>query len=218
MSRGLKLLAAAVKPAPQVSVWSWATVTDDSPLRVQLDGEAAALDVTPDTLVAGLLVGDRVWAQLVTNADAARQYRRLVVLGKAAGWARQGTTLRLTANQAVGSGGSATVISWSSADYGSPEMWSGGGTVTIPSDGLWTFGFQTEWSAAIGPGRAFLSIEDGSGTIYRLPYAGTSETRVAMSWTMPVTAGTTFTCKVFQSSGGSLNVAAARLHCYRTGA
>ena len=81
--RGLKLLASAVTRTPDSSIWSWATVTDDSPLRVQLDGEAAPLDITPDTLVSGLAVNDRVWVQLVSNADPARRHRRLVVIGKA---------------------------------------------------------------------------------------------------------------------------------------
>lgn len=81
--RGLKLLASLAYETPDISIWSWATVTDDSPLRVQLDGESAALDVTPDTLVASLAVDDRVWVQLVTNANPARRHRRLVVIGKA---------------------------------------------------------------------------------------------------------------------------------------
>jgi Microcystin-dependent protein len=81
--RGLNLLASLVRETPDISLWSWATVTDDSPLRVQLDGELAALDVTPDTLVAPLAVDDRVWVQLVTNANPTRRYRRLVVLGRA---------------------------------------------------------------------------------------------------------------------------------------
>lgn len=83
--KGLKLLASLVREAPDISIWSWATVTDDSPLRVQLDGEDTPLDVTPDTLIGGLAVNDRVWVQLVTNANPTRQYRRLVVMGRAAG-------------------------------------------------------------------------------------------------------------------------------------
>jgi hypothetical protein len=83
--RGLKLLASLVRATPDVSLWSWATVTDDSPLRVQLDGEDAALDVTPDTLVSPLSVDDRVWVQLVTNDNPTRRFRRLVVHGRGGG-------------------------------------------------------------------------------------------------------------------------------------
>ena len=85
--KGLSLLAGAVSRTPDISIWSWATVTDDSPLRVQLDGESSPLDVTPDTLISGLNVDDRVWVQLVTNANPARRHRRAVVVGKAAGLA-----------------------------------------------------------------------------------------------------------------------------------
>jgi hypothetical protein len=90
--RGLKLLASVVGATPDISTWSWATVTDDSPLRVQLDGESAPLDVTPDTLVSGLAVDDRVWVQLVTSANPARRYRRLVVFGRSGGQAMGGWT------------------------------------------------------------------------------------------------------------------------------
>lgn len=80
---GLKLLAGAVKPAPETSTWAWAAVTGTGPLRIKLDGESTALAVTPDTLVAGLSIGNRVWVQLVTNPNPARRARRVVVIGKA---------------------------------------------------------------------------------------------------------------------------------------
>lgn len=84
--RGLKLLASLVfDTQPDISVWSWATVTATSPLRVKLDGESTALAITPDKLVASLSINDRVWVQLVTNANPARRYRRLVIIGKAGG-------------------------------------------------------------------------------------------------------------------------------------
>ena len=55
---------------------TWATVTAATPLRVRLDGRTAPLDITPDTLAAGLTVGDRVLVLI--------QGRSLVILGKAA--------------------------------------------------------------------------------------------------------------------------------------
>lgn len=81
--KGLKLLASMLTDTPDVSMWSWATVTQASPLRVKLDGEDDPLDITPDSLVGGLAVGQRVWVQLVTNPNPAHTYRRLVVLGAA---------------------------------------------------------------------------------------------------------------------------------------
>ncbi len=55
----------------------WATVTDDSPLRIKVDGDTAALGFAPDTLVADLEIDDRVWVQVYK--------RRLVIIGKSGG-------------------------------------------------------------------------------------------------------------------------------------
>jgi len=57
-----------------VTRFSWATVTQASPLRVRLDGETDPLPMTPSTLVPGLTVGDRVWCQLEGG--------QVVVIGK----------------------------------------------------------------------------------------------------------------------------------------
>lgn len=43
----------------------FATVTQASPLRIRLDGETSALDITPEATVTGLVVDDRVVAQTV---------------------------------------------------------------------------------------------------------------------------------------------------------
>lgn len=216
--RGLKLLASVLTRRPELSLWSWASVTDDSPLRIQLDGEDTPLPVTPGSLVAGLLVGDRVWVQLVTNPSPLRAYRQIVIHGKSGGYARRGITLRRTTDQAINNTTS-SAISWSTADFETPNMWDVGTptVVTIPDAGLWTFNLSAEWETAVGSGRAFLSIEDGSGTVYRLPYAGGSEQFVAMSWTMPVAAGTTFTFKLFHTNGSTIDIDVARLHVYRIG-
>ena len=58
----LDLLLPPVAPPP--ASWRWATVTAVAPLRVRLDGDAAALAVTPDALVAAP-VDARVWCQIV---------------------------------------------------------------------------------------------------------------------------------------------------------
>jgi hypothetical protein len=42
------------------SRWEWATVTQVSPLRIRLDGQASALPITPEDDVGGLAVDDRV--------------------------------------------------------------------------------------------------------------------------------------------------------------
>jgi hypothetical protein len=67
-------LKAAVE---QVASWRWATVNSISPLRVTPDGDTSPLAEAPDTLVGGLVAGDRV--RLVTVA------RRALILGRAGG-------------------------------------------------------------------------------------------------------------------------------------
>jgi len=44
--------------------WTWATVTQASPLRVKVDGDTSALDATTDDLVGSLAVSDRVRVHL----------------------------------------------------------------------------------------------------------------------------------------------------------
>lgn len=58
-------------------IYSWATVTAVNPLRVRRDLDTEVLDVDVDTLVGGLVVGDRVYVQLTGNKP--------VILGRAGG-------------------------------------------------------------------------------------------------------------------------------------
>ena len=44
--------------------WTWATVTQVSPLRIKVDGDTSALDATTDSLVGSLAVDDRVRVHL----------------------------------------------------------------------------------------------------------------------------------------------------------
>lgn len=47
------------------SSWTWATVTAISPLRVKLDGDSAAIAVTPASTGGQIFtVGQRVWCQI----------------------------------------------------------------------------------------------------------------------------------------------------------
>lgn len=65
-----------VPPVPE-STFRWATVTDDAPLTIRLDGETDSLPLVPDNLAGSLAVADRVWVQLFG--------RRVLILGKAGG-------------------------------------------------------------------------------------------------------------------------------------
>lgn len=56
--------AASASSRVMDSWWGWATVTQVSPLRIRLDTELTALDVTPENLAGALAVDDRVWVQV----------------------------------------------------------------------------------------------------------------------------------------------------------
>ena len=73
--------------------WTWAVVTQTSPLLVRLDGEATALPVDPDTLTGPLSVGARVWVQLVG--------RQLVVHGASGGGTLEARLAALEDSQAA---------------------------------------------------------------------------------------------------------------------
>lgn len=62
---------------PEPDRWSWATVHTANPLRIRLDGEAAALNIDPENLVGALFPGERVWVQITG--------RRVLVIGRAGG-------------------------------------------------------------------------------------------------------------------------------------
>lgn len=48
----------------RVPDWGWMTVTGVNPLRIKYDHETDPLDLTPDTMVPGLRVGDRVYVKI----------------------------------------------------------------------------------------------------------------------------------------------------------
>lgn len=86
----------------------WATVTQASPLRVQMDGDAEPLTITPQTVVRGLSVGARV--------VCVEQHRRVLVVagnGVARFMAQAASTGRVylgTTDTATGSGGTYIAI------------------------------------------------------------------------------------------------------------
>lgn len=62
--KNLDLLIPTTPPTANGDWWTWATVTDDSPLRIRLDGDADPLDITPECLYDNPTVGQRVWVQM----------------------------------------------------------------------------------------------------------------------------------------------------------
>lgn len=82
-ARNLPMLTPKPIVTPEVS--RWATVTQVNPLRIKIDNETTALPFTPDTLVQGLVVNDRVWVAFPTNDNPTFRGRRVIVLGMSDG-------------------------------------------------------------------------------------------------------------------------------------
>lgn len=75
MSGSPFLDAAVPAPAPPEARWVWATVTQSTPLRIRVDGDPAALAITPADLGGAVVrpVGQRVYCQMLN--------RQLIVFG-----------------------------------------------------------------------------------------------------------------------------------------
>lgn len=161
------------------STFTWATVTQVAPLRIRLDGDAAALLLTPDTLVdpAALAVSSRVRVEL---AD-----RRVIVHGLAGAMAattsRRGlvelatnaeTAALADATRAVTPAGLAATVARITSLEDRPQgrvpasvTVAGGGSASAAADGTVTF---TNVSSV-----SLIDIFDGLGSdLYELVVAG----------------------------------------------
>ena len=70
--------------------WTWATVTQASPLRIKVDGDTTALDATTDNLVGSLAVDDRVRVHLHSDG--------IIVTGIQGGGNRSNPNLLINSN------------------------------------------------------------------------------------------------------------------------
>jgi len=84
------------------------------------------------------------------------------------------------------------------------------GGLQFESAGDYQIDVVQKWSASVGTGRAFISIEDIAGTSSNIAYGrnpfGTGEDTTSLSINLTVTAGQIVYPKVHQTSGGALNV------------
>lgn len=92
-----------VSGASLTNRYQWATVSQVNPLRIRLDGETAAIPVTPDSIVSprDLSVNDRVWVQIFG--------RRLLVQGRSDG-PRGSRTMRCTSSTTTTITGATTIL------------------------------------------------------------------------------------------------------------
>lgn len=153
----LNVLLPAPPARPALSAL-WGFVTGVDPLRVRLDGDAAALPVTPVALVAGLQVGDRVWCML--------SGRQLIVLGRAGAAAPVVPSGWVTAGFTIGAGWSASVAQYrlSGALVEVRLMLSPSTTKTFGSDGNIADETAATLPAAIWPATTFgVAGEHGYG-------------------------------------------------------
>lgn len=211
---GADVLASAIKEllaqAKQLGLtWTLrpATVTQVDPLQVVLDSDNTPVGAT---LLAGAAIAqDRVFCILIPPGG-------IYVVGRTQ---RMGCTLRRNAPQTLPDT-AYTDVSWDSKDEDTDDLWTSGGTVTIPTDGdgLWaiTFGIAT---ADLTTGRAFIAVLpssgnwSGGGVPLRNPYS-TAEDKCAMTVIIPMTAGMTFTCGAFGDFAAATTMTAS-LDAYR---
>jgi hypothetical protein len=138
----------------------WATVTDDSPLTIRLDGDTGPMLGIPGTLVAPLAVGNRVLVVLITNDNPQRKYRRAIIVGVAGGVPNLET--RLAAAEAKIAAMEAAWTSWTSTIT----------NITLGTGGLVTsrqrlIGKTLDWrfKVKLGTGGSF-----GTDPTFTLPY------------------------------------------------
>jgi len=85
-----------------------------------------------------------------------------------------------------------------------------GGGLQFTDAGNYNVTIPQKWSGSVGSGRAFISIEDVVGTSSNIAYGrtpfGNGEDTTSLSINLTVTAGQIIYPKVYQSSGGTLDV------------
>lgn len=140
----------------------------------------------------------------------------LAIEATVAGGARMGCTLRRVASQTLPDATN-TTVSWDTEDEDTHNLWSSGTTVTIPASGLWAITFGIVASAATARSVLFISPSAGSwsgGSAALRNSFGAGEDTCAVSGTIPLSAGDTFTCVANVDMAGA-SVFFARLSAYR---
>jgi len=165
LAPGMSLPAPTNPPVEGKDInFRWGTVTDDSPLRVRLDGEDTELPMTPESLieVRTPAIGTRVWVQIFGQ--------RVIILGASGGLlavptARAADCLYAGAGDALTIAVPFRVPVSVAASTGAGMTVSSGGRLAIPVTGLWEMSACARVFGAVG--RIVLDLRAnaaGSGT------------------------------------------------------
>jgi len=184
--------------------WTWATVTQATPLRIKVDGDTTPLDATTGDLVGSLAVDDRVRVHLHSDG--------IIVTGIQGGGNRSNPNLLINSNFMVNQEGAVSGASVSQWQY-FLDQWQHGSFSTSPAT-TWadSGGVRTLTIGGVGNARAIRQPVEAanapSGT-YTLSWEGTASGRVynagaGPSWSAsPVTVTLNGTADVYVEFVGS---------------
>lgn len=146
----------------------------------------------------------------LTQADACGVVERY----NGSNWDHFGRAEWTTLSNGISSGalnanlGAFTAVTGKTTDSAFVTIVAGGG-IQARDAGNYIITIVQKWSTSVGTNRAFISVEDSSGTTTNLPFArtnwGNSEDTTSVSFELSMTAGQTVYPKVFQAVG-TLNV------------
>jgi len=152
--------------------WTWATVTQATPLRIKVDGDTTQLDATTDNLVGSLAVDDRVRVHLHSDG--------IIVTGVQGGGNRSNPNLLINSNFMVNQEGTASGSTfqfeehvfdgWKIINYrGDVISWADvGGVRTLTIEGEETSGshfVQIVEKSSLPAGRYTVSSDIANGVI-----------------------------------------------------
>jgi len=176
--------------------WTWATVTQASPLRIKVDGDAAELNATTDDLVGSLAVDDRVRVHL--HADGIIVVGRMEGLGPIAQFGTYSIAPTVDPFLSVINGGSqSTLHVTSSAGFSGPYLigigndaeGQAGLLISNKAQGVgfflsqeatvsaaWAYGMDVHQVSTVAPATRFYQNATGAAEVLQIVAVGTPTT------------------------------------------
>ena len=190
--------------------WTWATVTQASPLRIKVDGDTTPLDATTDDLVGSLAVDDRVRVHLHSDG--------IIVTGIQGGGNRSNPNLLINSDFMVNQRGAVSGADVA-VDAHFLDRWrNSGGVANTGFRWADLGGIRTLTIGAIGYTRQCAQVIEKSSVIagaHTLSWSGTAQARVYNSGasapsfaTSPISVNLDGTANVLvelQGSGGTVS-------------